>query len=175
LCILGVFVTWWLGSLGPARSTIYNGFMAAKRKTAKEKLHIDRQPELADMPERMQKQYGTGKLLIPTPLQVDEMIRQIPKGRLATVSSLRDELARRHQAAATCPLCTGIFWRLSAEAAGEDRGNGAPWWRLVRDNGSMNEKLPGGIEGHGARLEAEGHRLEKGKVPVDADRLFVWK
>ena len=45
----------------------------------------------------------------------------------------------------SCPLITGIFVRIIAEAAEEDRRAGhktiTPYWRVVRDDGSMHEKL----------------------------------
>ena len=58
-----------------------------------------------------------------------------------------------------------------AEAAEEDRGAGkkqvTPYWRVVRDDGGMNEKFPGGPTAQAARLKAEGHVLEppRGKKP----------
>jgi len=32
---------------------------------------------------------------------------------------------------------------------------------VVRDDGGLNEKFPGGVEGHAAKLRAEDHHLEK--------------
>ncbi|MEZ0325498.1 MAG: methylated DNA-protein cysteine methyltransferase [Fimbriimonas sp.] len=141
--------------------------MAAKRKTAREKLHNDRQPELADLGGNMLKRYGPGKMLIPTPVQVDLLIRGIPAGEVRTAGSLRDELGSRAGAVTTCPLCFGIFWRLAAEASEEGRADGlkpAPYWRVVKEDGKLNEKLPGGIEGHAELLRSEGHTVERGRV-----------
>ncbi len=55
----------------------------------------------------------------------------------------------------TCPLTTGIFLRIAAEAAGEDDGSGktriTPYWRVVKDDDSLNPEFPGGMEGFGRR------------------------
>jgi len=67
----------------------------------------------------------------------------------------------------TCPLTTGIFIRIAAEAAEEDLSRGekeiTPYWRVIKADGSLNEKLPGGTEAQAARLREEGHSIEPGK------------
>jgi len=127
----------------------------AKRKTAREKLH--REQELRVVEQR-------GKLMvIPRPLDVDAAIRRVRKGRLTTVSAIRDRLARDNGADTACPFCTGIFIRMSAEAAEEERAEGrkriTPWWRVVRDNGSLHDKLPGHFDKQTRRLRTEGHEV----------------
>ena len=113
----------------------------------REKLEKDQQPKLVEIPPKMAR-FGKGKMLIPTPMLVDELLRRIPKGKLVTVSELRRKLAADFGADVTCPLTTGIFVRIVAEAAEEDRANGrrriAPYWRVVKDDGSLNPKFPGG-------------------------------
>jgi len=87
-------------------------------------------------------------MLIPTPNLVDGLVRRIPKGKLVTVSEIRRKLASDFAADVTCPLTTGIFIRIAAEAAEEDRANGrrriTPYWRVVKDDGRLNPKFPGG-------------------------------
>lgn len=108
-----------------------------------------------------------GKMLIPTPLGVDALIRLVTKGKLVTVNRLREKLARDYRADYTCPLTTGIFLRIAAEAAEEDLCRGGkeitPYWRVVKADGSLNEKFPGGVEAQAARLIEEGHLIEPGK------------
>lgn len=79
-------------------------------------------------------------------------------------------------AASACPLCTGIFVRIAAEAAEEDRRAGrkriTPYWRVIRDDGSLNEKCPGGPAAQAVKLRMEGHQLEAGrgkKLPKVSD------
>jgi len=135
--------------------------MAKTRKTAREKLEIEREPEVVDDPR------GRGRMLIPKPLDVDSLMRKIPKGYLVTVERIRERLAKDFHADFTCPLTTGIFIRIAAEAAEEDLSRGekgiTPYWRVIKTDGSLNEKLPGGAEAQAARLGEEGHSIEPGK------------
>ena len=92
--------------------------------------------------------FGKGTMLIPTPKLVDALVQRIPKGKLITVGELRRKLAADFGADVACPLTTGIFVRIAAEAAEEDRANGrrriTPYWRVVKDDGGLNPKFPGG-------------------------------
>jgi len=101
-----------------------------------------------------------GKLLIPAPNDVEALVRRIPKGRLTTQGELRRELAKAAGVEAACPLTTGIFLRLVAEASEEDAAAGkkrvAPWWRVVRDDGKLWDKAPGGMAEQARRLREEG-------------------
>jgi len=130
-----------------------------RRKTWREKLHTKQEPRVVDGPK--------GRMLIPRPLDVDALMRKVKKGKLATVNQLRERLAKEHGADLTCPLVTGIFLRIAAEAAEEDLRQGAkqitPYWRVVRMDGSLNERFPGGTEAQAARLREEGHIIETGK------------
>lgn len=135
----------------------------------REKLERVQEPKIVAIPPKMQKRFGTGTMLIPRPLDVDALIRKVRKGKLVTQSQIRDALARTHQADVTCPITTGIFVRISAEAAEEDRRAGkkriTPYWRVVRDDGGLIEKLPGGVEAQAGRLKGEGHFIEPGRKP----------
>ena len=140
-----------------------------KSKTSwRAKLHKPMQPKLVPVPDGMAKRLGHGMMLIPTALEVDAMIRKIPRGQVRTLAQIRRRLARWHNADVTCPLVTGIFLRIVAQAAEEDRLAGrqeiTPYWRLVRDDGRLNAKFPGGIEAQARWLREEGHTVENGKV-----------
>jgi alkylated DNA nucleotide flippase Atl1 len=119
----------------------------------------------------MAKRLGHGMMLIPTALEVDAMIRKIPYGELSTLGEIRERLARWHRADVTCPLVTGIFLRIVAEAAEEDRIDGktdiTPYWRVVRDDGQLNAKFPGGVAAHASRLMEEGHDVEGDRVVME--------
>ncbi len=111
--------------------------------------------------------FGKGKMLIPKPLDVDALIRKAGKGRLITVSEIRSKLARDNQADVACPLTTGIFIRIAAETAEEDMHNGkkqvTPYWRVIKDDGSLNDKFPGGAKAQSRRLKLEGHAISPAK------------
>lgn len=134
-----------------------------------EKLEKRQEPRLVDVLPKMSR-FGKGTMLIPTPLIVDGLIRKVPKGKLISVSELRRQLAVDFDADVTCPLTTGIFVRIAAEAAEEDRANGrqrvTPYGRVIRDDGSLNPKFPGGSEQQTRQLRAEGFTfVRKGKKP----------
>ena len=135
-------------------------------KLEKDRDHAGPLPKVVPIPPKMAKRLGAGTLLIPRPLDVDAEVRKVRPGKLITVSRIRQRLADRFGASTTCPLCTGIFLRIAAEAAEEDRRAGktriTPYWRVVRDNGGLNEKFPGGVAAQSGRLRAEGHTIEAG-------------
>ena len=145
-----------------------------KSKTSwREKLEKPQQPKLVQVPPKMSR-FGKGTMLIPTPMLVDELVRRIPKGKLVTVGELRRKLAADFAADVTCPLTTGIFVRMAAEAAEEDRAQGrrriTPYWRVVKDDGSLNPKFPGGEKLQTESLRSEGLSIvRKGKRTVVRD------
>jgi alkylated DNA nucleotide flippase Atl1 len=141
------------------------------RKSWREKLETAQEAKVVAIPPRMQKQYGKGTMLIPKPLDVDAAIRKVPRGKVITLTEIREKLASAAGANVTCPMVTGIFVRISAEAAAEDMRAGksrvTPYWRVVRDDGKLLEKLPGGPAAQAEHLEAEGHQIHRaGKLRV---------
>lgn len=142
--------------------------MSKKRKTWREKLEKEEGlPKIVDVPEKWQKRYGKGKMVIAKPLDVDALMRKIKKGKLATITQIRERLAKDYEADVTCPLTTGIFIRIAAEVAEEDLREGkkqiTPYWRVIRSDGSLNEKFPGGVKAQAERLREEGHAVSSGK------------
>jgi len=142
----------------------------------REKLTRQQEAKIVQIPPRMQARFGKGTMVIPKPLDVDALIRRVPKGKMATVLQLREELARRSKVDVACPLCTGIFVRISAEAAEEERRAGkksiTPYWRVISSEGRLNPKYPGGVVQQGRMLLGEGHKIKKSsgkKPPTVAD------
>jgi hypothetical protein len=135
--------------------------MSKARKTAREKLHNPQEAKVVDEPD------GRGRMLIPRPLDVDALVRRIQKGKLLTVDQVRDQLAKEANADFTCPLTAGIFIRITAEAAEEDLRDGeteiTPYWRVLKKDGSLNDKFPGGVDAQASRLSREGHSVEPGR------------
>lgn len=133
-------------------------------KSWREKLEGAHAAKVIPIPPKMQKQLGKGTMLIPTPLDVDALVRKVPSGKVITLTHLREKLARKAGADATCAMVAGMFVRIVAEAAAEDARAGksriAPWWRVVRDDGTLFEKFPGGPHEQARHLEAEGHRID---------------
>jgi hypothetical protein len=135
----------------------------------REKLEKEQEPKVVKIPPKMSR-FGNGTMLIPTPRLVDALVRKVRKGKLVTVGELRRRLAADFASDVTCPLTTGIFLRIAAEAAEEDRANGrkriTPYWRVVKDDGSLNPKFPGGVDNQARYLRDEGFTLnQNSKTP----------
>jgi len=113
-------------------------------------------------------------MVVPAPLEVDGLMKQVPKGKLVTINELRNALAARHHVTFACPMTTGIFSWIAAHAANEAEAAGAkrvtPYWRTLKSGGELNPKYPGGVTQLAKRLKAEGHKIiHKGKRWVVAD------
>lgn len=86
-------------------------------------------------------------MLVPTPRQVDDFIRTIPRGTEMTVRALRTALASSHGAEVTCPVTIGYHLRTVAEAAHEALSRGAPegditpFWRVLDDSTPTTARL----------------------------------
>jgi len=122
-------------------------------------------PKVAPVIGNMTRRWGEGTMVIPAPLDVDALMRQVPKGRIVTVNQLRAALAKRYQADFACPITTGIFCWIAAHAAAEAQAEGAgritPFWRTLKAGGELSPKYPGGINAVASRLRAEGHRISR--------------
>lgn len=143
--------------------------MPKTRKTWRQKLE-EQHPahgKIVDVPLKMQKRFGAGKMLIAKPLAVDALVRKIQRGKLVTVTQMMEKLAKDAHADCACPMTTGIFLRIVAEVAEEDLRSGktevTPYWRVLKSDGSLNIKFPGGTQTQEARLKKEGHSIEPGK------------
>lgn len=138
-----------------------------KFKSWREKLEKQAEPKITDIPDSWASRIGHGKMLVPTALLVDKAIRAIRKGRLLTINDIREKLADEFNADITCPLTTGIFLVIAAHTAEEDKLAGkkvvSPYWRVIRNDGSLNPKFPGGVERQAAYLKQEGFGIENGK------------
>ncbi len=142
--------------------------MAKMRKSWQEKLADSKNlPRVVEITDKMSKRWGTGTVVIPAPIEVDEIMKKVPKGKLITVNQIREIVARKHGATIGCPLTTGIFIGIAAraaeEAAAEGKTNNTPYWRTLKSKGELNEKYPGGVEAQATHLSEEGHTIEPGK------------
>jgi len=136
------------------------------RRSWREKLDNPNLPKVVTIPPKMRKRFGKGTMLVPSPREVEAFIRRVPGGSITTVSQIREFLAGKYSANVTCPLTTGIFVRIAAEAAEEEAAAGeiqiTPYWRVLKDDGSLNPKFPGGVVRQARRLRAEGRRILPG-------------
>jgi hypothetical protein len=142
--------------------------MVKAKKTWQEKLNDDKDlPKIEEITGNMSQRWGTGIFVIPAPREVNEIMRQVQKGKLTTINEIRKTLAKKHGTNIACPITTGIFAWVSANAAEEAYASGTkditPWWRTLKTGGELNPKYPGGTAEQEARLKAEGHIIIPGK------------
>src|SRR6185369_13187602 len=143
--------------------------MKNKKKSWREKLADNKGlPKVSKVCGKMTKRWGEGTMVIPAPVEVDALMKRVPKGKIITINELRETLAKKHKADFACPITTGIFSWIAAHAAAEAEAEGAkritPYWRTLKTGGELNPKYPGGAKGVAKKLRAEGHKIvNKGK------------
>ena len=138
---------------------------ARVRKSWREKLADSKGlPKVGPVTGKMTRKWGTGIMVIPAPIEVDEVMRRVPKGKVTTINQIREALARKHRANFACPITTGIFAWIASHAAEEAAREGkkriTPFWRTLKGEGELNPKYPGGVQAQAKRLRMEGHKIE---------------
>ena len=119
----------------------------AMKKTWLDKLNETKEPKLkrididfADIP-------AGSNMFIATPKIIDMYIQEIGVGKRVDTKTLRKDLAIAHNADYTCPVTTGIFLRIVAEANYEKLQQGknveeiTPFWRVIEPNSVLAKKL----------------------------------
>lgn len=148
--------------------------MKAKKNWKEKLLDSKDLPKVEKLSEKQAKRMGGSTMAIPAPIEVDAIMKKVPKGKIITINRIRGKIASQHHAAIGCPITTGIFSWIAAHAAEEDALAGkkriTPYWRTLKAGGVINEKYPGGVEKQAVLLEEEGHDIvQKGKNWVVAD------
>ena len=73
--------------------------MAKLRKSWQEKLTDSKDlPRVQEVTPSMSQRWGTGTFVIPAPLEVNEIMKAVPRGRLITINGIRQVLAQKHGA-----------------------------------------------------------------------------
>ncbi|MFN4274082.1 MAG: hypothetical protein ACK4F5_14830 [Aliihoeflea sp.] len=86
-------------------------------------------------------------MFIASPGLIANYIQRIPAGETRSIARMRNELARRHAAQATCPVTTAIYLKLVAEVALQDLSEGmsvdkvVPFWRVIEKGSKLAGKL----------------------------------
>src|SRR5207245_10958399 len=90
------------------------------KKSWKEKLDDSKGlPKVGRVEGKMTARWGAGTMVSPAPTEVDEIMRKVPKGKLITINEIRALLASKHNVTIGCPITTGIFAWIAANAAAE--------------------------------------------------------
>jgi hypothetical protein len=119
----------------------------AIKKSWLDKLNEHKEPKIkrididfADIP-------SGSNMFIATPKIIDQYIQEIGFGKRVDAKTLRKDLAIEHNADYTCPLTTGIFLRIVAEANYEKLQQGksieeiTAFWRVIEPNSALSKKL----------------------------------
>lgn len=105
------------------------------------------------------------EVVLVNPGEIAEIMKSVPRGNLITIVEVCKIAAARHKVKACCSLTTGIFIMTAAnaveEASREGRNLDIPYWRTLKTDGFLNEKYPGGLEGHRILLEEEGYTITR--------------
>lgn len=118
----------------------------------------------------------SGRMLLPGRATVEAPVRKIPAHSLLTTDLLCKELAEQFQVEAVCPVTTTKALQAIANDTESRGANGkVAYWRVIKKNGELIAKFPGGVEGQGAHLRQEGFTLDTGgKVPkVDRYKEYL--
>ncbi|HMP91747.1 MAG TPA: hypothetical protein PKD90_02685 [Phnomibacter sp.] len=136
--------------------------MARQRKSWVEKRYLNRQPEVKVLQKAFADIPAGATMLIPTPQMVQEYLEHLATGQQGSLSQMRADLAASNGVQFTCPVTSGIFLRIVAEAAYEEFTLGkplaeiAPFWRLINGKSPTAKKLSFGVEFLLNQRRAEG-------------------
>ncbi|MBO3698011.1 MGMT family protein [Roseivirga sp. E12] len=142
----------------------------SKKKSTREKL-MAREEKIHVITPEWEHKYGKGKLLVPHPRDIENIVNTTNKGELLTNDIIRDLLAKERKVQVTDPISVGIFLKILGEVAEEERlekkESITPYWRVLKPDGSINIKFHGGVKYQEELLRAEGFELlpPKGKKP----------
>ena len=114
---------------------------------------------------------GKGRILIPNAKDIERVICTTKAGELLTNDTIRVVLAKEKGVQVTAAIPTGVYLKYVALAAEEEMALGkqdiTPYWRVLKPDGSINIKFPGGLERQLELLQSEGYAITatKGKKP----------
>ncbi|MGL4599098.1 MAG: hypothetical protein ACRCYO_16380 [Bacteroidia bacterium] len=134
----------------------------AASKTWTEKLRANKEPKVKRIDAAFADIPAHSIMFIATPQLINHYIKQIPKGKKVSVQTMRKDLALENKAEYTCPVTTGIFLRIVAEANFElyQQTNSlkgiTPFWRVIEPNSALSKKLSFGQD-----LIIKQQKLEK--------------
>lgn len=139
------------------------------KKTAVEHLNADKQPKIVEkLPAGAKWAPEGASMVVSTPKEVNQLMKQVPKGKIISITTIREYLAKHYQTTIACPISTGIFINIAARAAEEMLADGkkhvTPYWRTLKADGQLNDKYPAFPDQQKTLLEAEGFAIyQKGK------------
>jgi hypothetical protein len=119
----------------------------AIKKSWLDKLNENKEPKMKKIDIDFAHIPAGSNMFIATPKLIDQYINEICVGKRIDLKTLRKDLAIEHNADYTCPVTTGIFLRIVAEANYEKLHQGihlqeiTPFWRVIEPNSALAKKL----------------------------------
>jgi hypothetical protein len=55
-------------------------------------------PRVVEVNEKMSKRWGEGTVVIPSPVEVDAIMKSVPSGKLLTINQIREFMAKKYKA-----------------------------------------------------------------------------
>jgi hypothetical protein len=124
----------------------------ATKKSWLDKLNEKREPKIKRIDIDFADISSGSNMFIATPKLIDAYIQEIGFGKQIDIKTIRKDLALANNADNTCPVTTGIFLRIVAEANFEKWQQGipqeeiTPFWRVIDPNSTLAKKLSFGQE-----------------------------
>lgn len=117
--------------------------------------------------ERSIKKYGGSRMFFAPPIEYDNVMKGIPRGKVITVGAIREYFAKTNNADFTDPITAGIFVSIAAWASEQRSNDKTPYWRTLKTDGELNPKYPGGTRRQKKLLESEGHTIiQRGRTNI---------
>lgn len=149
--------------------------MQYKKKTWRQKLEGDKNfPKILELEEgfpcwaalkKMGAKPGDSVVLVPS-REIYDLMKQVPEGKLQTLNDLCKKIASAYTVDYCCTLTTGISVNIAANASVE-MDDYLPYWRTIKNDGSLNPKYPGGVASQKVKLEEEKFTLiRKGRKNI---------
>ncbi|WP_298503476.1 MGMT family protein [uncultured Maribacter sp.] len=134
--------------------------------------------KIIDIPTKMEKFYGKGKMLHPSIEEIEELVKTIPKGFVATIDALAKRLAKDFGTDVTCPMRTGnAIKKISERYSNDNIDLKTPFWRVIRSDKMIIKSK--NFDFCASKIEDEGFKLlftKSGaiKLDVNGNRMFFF-
>lgn len=129
-------------------------------------------PKIVELNEEGSRHFGGKTMVVPAPIDVYNLMAQVPEGKITNLNEIRKVLAKKYNTDIACPLTTGIFVWISSWASTEASEGSfikpIAYWRTLKSNMELNGKYPGGVESQAERLKAEGIQIVQKRKKLKA-------
>ncbi len=118
-----------------------------RKQTWIDKLEKEHSPKVKHIEKRFVDIPDNSDMLVATPKIFEDYLKKIQPGSEVSIKKVRQDLAKKFKADHTCPVTTGLFLRIVAEANYEKFIQGAPisdlapFWRVINPDTSIAKKL----------------------------------